>query len=113
VARTTAARLERDGTNGGFRLAVEPGQVDCSGPCFQIACVAVTSSGAVQGRAQTLDSESPPIQVFNNADNVLYFQCSFGLAFADNVSEQTSVQLQRDATSESGWRGLLISTTNQ
>jgi hypothetical protein len=113
VARTTALRFERDGTAAGFRLAVDPAQTNCGGNnCFKIACFAVNAAGAVLGRQFTLGSADPPLTVFSNADQAVYLQCSFGAMPADSVSEQTSVQLQRDPL-RFEWRGFLISTTNQ
>lgn len=109
AARTNYLRLERDGTDGGWRIANDalPG-----GERQTIHCLGITSGGAVVTARVTLPVLAPAgtNQLFTAAQSVEYMQCSFGHTFYARHLTQVTLQRYPGAFS---WVGTVTSTFNQ
>jgi hypothetical protein len=107
LARTDTATLERDGSNGGIRCSysANPGII-------MIAAMGINNTGATVNSVQTV--YDPPtagtVTVYSNAQNVVFFHCSFGNSFS--IGHLTEVSLNR-YPSDFYWTGTLTSTYNQ
>ena len=115
VARTNVLRLERDGTSGGWLLSNDDlgGTEDLIQSVF---CLGINSGGTVVTRLFELNGNGPGTTVlFTDAQNVGYFQCSFGNS--RSPGHQTQVVLQRTFNTflfaNSRWVGTVTSTYNQ
>ena len=108
VARYDRGTLERDATNGGFllRYIANPGRIT-------IVVMGINSSGANVNSYQFIDNPSTAgtVQLFTNAQDVVYFRCQFGDTF-DMNGKQTEVSLSRKS-GDSYWAGFVTSTHNQ
>jgi hypothetical protein len=104
VAVTDEINLERDGTNGGWR-------VNRFGPTTNQVCncTGTTSTGATLGKAFN-NLGTGITQIYNNAENVVFIHCIFGNPY--NSAHTTEVTLTRNAT-DYFWMGTTISTFNQ
>ncbi|HQQ95534.1 MAG TPA: hypothetical protein PLQ93_13350 [Bacteroidia bacterium] len=103
VAATDIMTLERDGTNGGWRINRTGGSGDevCN-------CQGVTNTGAPLNKALN-NLPGGVTQVYTNAENVVYFHCIFGDPYA--ASHITEVTLTRQFA-DWFWMGTVISTFN-
>jgi len=107
VARTDTLMLERDGTDGGWRLVnvASPGNITIAatgltGTGTTVNTVFFISNGATAGTNT----------VFANSQNVVSFHCSFG--DSRGPGHLTEVSLTR-FTTDFFWTGTLTSTFNQ
>lgn len=107
VARTRFMRVERDGTNGGMRLAWDGGSV-----ANQAAYgTALTSTGTII--PIVINPGAPAAagsQPLFTATNVVRLDLAFGNVF--NTREHSEITLIRD-TGDSWWMGSLVSTHDQ
>ena len=91
IARTDLFTLERDGSNGGIllRYPAFPGNVT-------IASMGLNTAGANVNFFTTLSDPSTAgtVQIYSNAQNVVHFECSFGITFAGG-QHLTQVTLSR------------------
>ncbi|MGI8639173.1 MAG: hypothetical protein ACR2MG_04395 [Pyrinomonadaceae bacterium] len=108
IARTDVLQLGRDGTAAGLWIyysaaLTSPQTVHCTG---------VNSSGATVNSRRMLPVGTPSggIQIYSDAQNLEYVQCSFGDTFNDK--HVTQVVLQR-YQNDSYWIGTVTSTYNQ
>jgi hypothetical protein len=108
VARTDQLRLERDGTDGGLRIAWDANVVSNN----TVNCMGINGAGgAINHHSQPVTSTAAgTVQVFTDAQNVVYATCSFGDSF--NARDVTQVTMQR-APGDNFWVGTVISTYNQ
>jgi len=108
VARTDKFTLERDGSNGGFllRYPASPGNVT-------IASMGINSAGANVNFFTALSNPASAgtVQIYANAQNVVHFECSFGVTYASG-QHLTQVTLSRWGL-DNYWSGTLMSTYNQ
>jgi hypothetical protein len=107
VARTDSLTLERDGSNGGWRLVNTPGAGQNTA-----VFTGITSAGTTVNKVLTfpVPVAAGTNTVFSNADDILWFQGSFGNAYGGgNITE---VSLMR-YTGDFWWFGTLRSTFNQ
>jgi hypothetical protein len=106
VARTDYLTLERDGTAGGYVIKYNGLEN------FTIACMGIDSAGNAKNFYKALpQGPSGTLQVYNNADGVVHFECSFGVTYAGN-DHLTTVTLSRYG-GDYFWMGTLVSTFNQ
>jgi hypothetical protein len=103
VALTDGLALERDGTSGGFRVTSNNSNSQ------MIASLGMTQDGAAVNRYLAFSSPGTST-LYSDADNVVYFQCTFGNPSA--MDHQTQVCLARQPDSNT-WTGTVISTYNQ
>ena len=108
IARTDVLQLGRDGTAAGLWIyysaaLTSPQTVHCTG---------VNSSGATVNSRRMLPVGTPSggIQIYSDAQNLEYVQCSFGDTFNDK--HVTQVVLQR-YQNDNYWIGTVTSTYNQ
>jgi len=100
VARTGVLQLQRDGTNGGFKIvATAHGAISCMG---------VTSTGANANVNLTL--ESGTTQVYTDGQNLVFINCSFGDPL--DGGPETQVALHRESD-DWWWYGTITSSYNQ
>jgi hypothetical protein len=108
LARTDKLRLERDGTNGGLRIAWDGNSNTSTNST--VNCMGINSAGASVNRyiapVVTPDSGGTA-QVYTDAQNVVYATCSFGDSY--NNRHITQVLLQR-LPGDNFWAGTVIST---
>jgi hypothetical protein len=102
VAMTDNHQLQRDGTNAGFKIVTTG-----SGA---ISCMGTTSTGASANFNSTLASGTTT-QVYTNAQNIVFFTCSFGHPDQHSTHE-TQVTLHRQAA-DWWWTGTITSSYNQ
>lgn len=106
VAITDNMSLQRDGTNGGFRIVnastVAPGNEICN-------CMGVNSVGGSVNKAFN-NLGLGATQVYNDLENIVYFHCIFGDPFnAGHITEITFTRQFADWF----WMGTVLSTFNQ
>jgi hypothetical protein len=104
VAVTDEINLERDGTNGGWRINRFGGTTNqvCN-------CTGTNSAGGTVGKS--LNNLNVGItQLYTNAENIVFIHCIFGNPFGG--AHTTEVTLTRNAT-DYFWMGTTISTFNQ
>ena len=109
AARTNVLRLERDGTNGGWRIANDalPGAESRQ----SVHCLGVNNAGAViTARIQLIGNVAGTTVLYTDAQNIEYMQCSFGNTY--NIGHQTQIVVQR-YTGDNYWGGTVTSTFNQ
>jgi len=108
VARTDQLRLERDGTDGGLRIAWDANVFGTS----TVNCMGINGAGgAINHYSQPVTSTAAgTAQVYTDAQNVVYATCSFGDSYND--LHVTQVALQR-VPGDNFWVGTVISSFNQ
>jgi hypothetical protein len=107
VARTDKLTLQRDGSNGGWRIVnvASPGNTT-------IAATGLNSGGGTVNFVTSISSGAGAgtTSVFSDGQNVVSFRCSFGDSF--DPGEMTEVSLTR-YPGDSYWTGTVTSTFNQ
>ncbi|WP_317896730.1 beta strand repeat-containing protein [Aurantibacillus circumpalustris] len=106
IARTADIILERDGTNGGWR--VNNTGISALSVCN---CMGTNSAGAAVNRAFN-NLVSGITQVYNNTDNIVFLHCIFGDPYFSANGHITEVSLTRQST-DYFWIGTVMSTFNQ
>ena len=109
TARTNLLRLERDGSDGGWRIANDA----LTGFEFRqsVHCIGINNAGAVvPARIQLSGNAAGTSVLYTDAQNIEYMQCSFGNSY--NNGHQTQVVLQR-YPGDNFWIGTVTSTFNQ
>lgn len=109
AARTNYLRLERDGSNGGWRIAndaLPEGEVQT------VHCLGFTNSGTILTVRITLSTGTAAgtNQLFTDAQNIEYMQCSFGNTYYPGHTTQVTVQRY---SGDYVWVGTVTSTFNQ
>ena len=109
TARTNLLRLERDGSDGGRRIANNA--LNGSEAKQSVHCLGINNAGAVVAARLLLNGNAAGTSVlYTNAQNIEYMQCSFGNTFL--YGSQTQVVLQR-YPNDNFWVGTVTSTFNQ
>lgn len=104
VAMTDELQLQRDGTFAGFKIVNSSVSGNRS-----IACMGIDSSGVNKNRVLLMDPGAT-LNLYQNSDNVVYLNCSFGNTYTP--THQTQISIQRIG-GDMFWIGFLISTYNQ
>ena len=108
VAIAGSVRLERDGTNGGFKVE---NTSPSTNPNFK--CFVMNFAGAVSGRSVTVGAGSTQ-QLVDTADNIVMLDCQAQYSHPNaNNDEAMSMQLSRTSFADNIWSGFVTSTTNQ
>lgn len=105
IARTDTITFERTGSDGGFRVSYT------AGGSRTVHCLGVSSTGAVIGSRIVIPQSAGTSQVYTDAQDIEYLQCSFGSTFNNN-SHVTQITLER-FRGDSFWVGTVTSTVNQ
>ena len=107
VARTDKLTLQRDGSNGGWRIVnvASPGNTT-------IAATGLNSGGGTVNFVTSISSGAGAgtTSIFSDGQNVVSFRCSFGDSFGPG--EMAEVSLTR-YPGDSYWMGTVTSTFNQ
>jgi hypothetical protein len=104
VAKTDTMTLERDGTAGGFQIAVAAAAGN-----FSIACLGLTSTTTVVGFTDSFANPSATTLEIFSASDVTQFNCSFGNTGEGHVTEVNLLRFPGGST----WVGTVTSTFNQ
>jgi hypothetical protein len=105
IAKTPAAQLERDGTNGGMRVSYSA----TPGGALSILAMGIDSAGAAVNKVLSVPDTTVAgsIVVYTDAENIVFFSLQFGDPTGNHI---TDVRLSRVAAGAS-WNGFLTSTT--